>query len=122
MIKTGIPGLVCLIISLLSVAQALDVTNSYRYYPTNATFLHFDANKGSFNCPIPCTSYYTATDCTVSPEKTKTTEYCSKSFGRGGAAAKICTNVVGKETKQYSCTGVDPNSKFVCSGCTAITS
>ncbi|KAA1066247.1 hypothetical protein PGT21_026236 [Puccinia graminis f. sp. tritici] len=119
MIKTCLPSLVVVIVGLLSVARAVDVTGAYSYYPVNATVLHVDANEGSFNCPSSCTSYIKATGCTGMSKK-QTDEICSRSFGATSAAAKLCTNIVKDKIKQFSCTGFDPASKFSCSGCTKI--
>ncbi|OAV92219.1 hypothetical protein PTTG_27704 [Puccinia triticina 1-1 BBBD Race 1] len=125
--KADVSGLVFFALGLLGVVRAVNVTASYSYYPKNETFLHVETNEGPFNCPIPCQSYRTATGCTSdtgssTSTDSKSTQNCSKLFGSSGAAVIICENVVGKETKRYSCTGVDPKSKFFCSKCTKISS
>ncbi|KAH9452346.1 hypothetical protein H4Q26_002411 [Puccinia striiformis f. sp. tritici PST-130] len=123
MFKAALPTLVIVILGMLSVARAVDVTDTYGYYPAG-DLLHVDANAGAFKCPLKCASFLRATGCTNNAEEDnkKTTETCTVMFGKGGAAHKICGNTLNGKRQTFTCDVVDTTSKFSCSGCTATTS
>ncbi|POW16875.1 hypothetical protein PSTT_01021 [Puccinia striiformis] len=111
MFKAALPTLVIVILGMLSVARAVDVTDTYGYYPAG-DLLHVDANAGAFKCPLKCASFLRATGCTNNAEEDnkKTTETCTVMFGKGGAAHKICGNTLNGKRQTFTCDVVDTTS------------
>ncbi|POW21148.1 hypothetical protein PSHT_02699, partial [Puccinia striiformis] len=111
MFRTALPTLVAVILGMLSVAQAVDVTDAYGYYPAGDG-LHVDAKAGSFRCPLKCAQFLGATGCTNNNDRgnEKTNETCSTMYGRGGAAHKICGNTLDGKSQTFTCDDLDSSS------------
>ncbi|POV98718.1 hypothetical protein PSHT_13889, partial [Puccinia striiformis] len=105
MFKAALPTLVIVILGMLSVARAVDVTDTYGYYPAGIFSM-------SMPMPAPSSVPSSATGCTNNAEEDnkKTTETCTVMFGKGGAAHKICGNTLNGKRQTFTCDVVDTTS------------